>query len=63
MQVLGTRELSPDNVGMRLRFGNELGQTKEQSVLLHQSADGWKLLLTDDPIEKWSKQLANGDGK
>ncbi len=60
MQVLGTRELSPDNVGMRLRFGNELGQTKEQSLLLHRANDGWKILLTDDPIDKWSKQLLAG---
>ncbi len=64
MQVLGTRELgSADSVGMRLRFGNDLGQTKEQSLLFHNSSDGWKVLLNDDPIDKWSKQLAAAPGK
>jgi len=61
MQVLGTREMnSPDTVGMRLRVGNDLGQTKEQSLLLHNSSTGWKVLLTDDPIDKWAKQLGGG---
>jgi hypothetical protein len=60
MQILGQREISPDNVGVRLRFGNDLGQTKEQSMLLHHANDGWKLMLTDDPVEKFAKQLAGG---
>jgi hypothetical protein len=64
MQVLGSREMGdPDTVGMRLRFGNDLGQTKESSVLLHQASDGWRVLLTDDPVEKWAKQLSGGGGK
>jgi hypothetical protein len=63
LQVLGTREISQDNVGMRVRFGNDLGQTKEQSLLLHHANDGWRLMLTDDPVDKWAKQLGAGGGK
>jgi phage host-nuclease inhibitor protein Gam len=63
LQVLGSRELSQDNVGMRVRFGNDLGQTKEQSLLLHHASDGWRLMLTDDPVDKWAKQLGAGGGK
>jgi hypothetical protein len=60
LQVLGQKEISPDTMGMRVRFGNELGQAKESSLVMHRSNDGWKLLLTDDPVDKWAKQLAAG---
>lgn len=60
MQILGQREISQDNVGVRLRVGNDLGQTKEQSLLLHHANDGWRLMLTDDPVEKFAKQLGGG---
>jgi hypothetical protein len=57
MQVLGQREIGPDTVGMRVRFGNDEGKTKDDSFALHHSADGWKLLVPDPLIEKWTRQL------
>jgi hypothetical protein len=58
MQVLGQREIAADTVGMRVRFGNDEGKTKDDSFALHHSTDGWKLLIPDPLIEKWTRQLA-----
>jgi outer membrane murein-binding lipoprotein Lpp len=58
MQVLGQRELSNDQVVMRLRFGNDEGKTKDQALPLQRTADGWKVIITDDPIDKWARQLS-----
>jgi uncharacterized protein YoxC len=58
MQVLGQRELSNDQVVVRMRFGNEEGKTKDQALPLQRSADGWKVIITDDPIDKWARQLS-----
>jgi hypothetical protein len=61
MQVLGQREMSQDDVGMRVRFGNDNGNTKDDSFLLHRGTDGaWRLMLTDAAIDKFSKQLLGG---
>jgi hypothetical protein len=60
MQVLGQREVAPDTTGVRVRFGNDMGQTKEESLLMHRANDGWHLMLTDAPVEKFAKQLGGG---
>jgi prefoldin subunit 5 len=58
MQVLGQRELSNDQVVVRMRFGNDEGKTKDQALPLQRTADGWKVIITDDPIDKWARQLS-----
>jgi hypothetical protein len=60
MQVLGQREISADDVGVRMRFGNDQGQTKEDSFLLHRSADGYQLMLTDAAVKNLARKLSGG---
>lgn len=60
MQILGQREITPDDVGLRIRVGGEDGKTKDDSFLLHRQPDGWRLTLPDQVVEKFAKQLANG---
>lgn len=60
MQVLGQRELSADDVGMRIRFGSEDGKTKDDSFLLRRSGDGWKVVIPESPIDNWARQLRGG---
>jgi hypothetical protein len=60
MQILGQREVGPDDVGMRIRFGNEQGQTKEDSLLLHRTNDGWKLQLNDGAVDKFAQKIGGG---
>lgn len=61
MQVLGQREITADDVGMRVRFGTEDGKTKDDSFLLHRSpTNGWQLVLSDPVVEKFAKQVAGG---
>jgi hypothetical protein len=58
MAVLGQKEVTPDDVGMRVRFANDEGKTKEQSFLLHRGNAGWQLVLNDDAVEKFAKQVS-----
>lgn len=60
MQVLGQKELTANDVAMRVRFGAEDGKTKDDTFVLHRSNAGWQLLLTDPVVEKFAKQLAGG---
>lgn len=60
MQVLGRQEISPDNVGVRLRVAGSDGRTKDDTFLMHRSADGWKLVLPDKAVEKFARQLGGG---
>lgn len=60
MQILGQKEVTPDDVGMRVRIGAEDGKTKDDTFFLHRSAGGWQLLLPDQAVEKFAKQLAGG---
>jgi len=60
MQVLGQREVTPDDVGMRVRFGNENGETKDETFLLRRGGDGFRLMIPDAPVEKWTRQLQGG---
>jgi hypothetical protein len=60
MQVLGQRELGPDDVGVRLRLASSDGKTKDDTLLMHRTVDGWKMLLTDGAVEKFARQLRGG---
>ncbi|MCX6956474.1 MAG: hypothetical protein NTV51_30445 [Verrucomicrobia bacterium] len=60
MQILGQKEVTPDDVGMRVRIGAENGKTKDDTFFLHRSGNGWQLLLPDQAVEKFAKQLAGG---
>lgn len=57
MQVLGQKEITPDDVAMRVRMANEEGKTKDQNFLLHHANDGWRLTLTDDAVNKFAAQV------
>lgn len=58
MQVLGQREVAPDTIGMRLRFASNDGKTKDDNLLMHRASDGWRLLLPEQTLTKFAKQLA-----
>lgn len=58
MEVLAQRELTTDNVGVRIRVANDQGQTKDQTYLLNRGADGWRLMMTDSVVEKFARQLS-----
>ena len=60
MQVLGQKQLTADDVGMRVRVGGEDGKTKDDTFFLHRAADGWRLMVPDQAVEKFAKQLAGG---
>lgn len=57
MQVLGTKEVSANNVGVRLRFASEQG-TKDDTLLLQRSGDGWRLLLPDQAVENMARKVS-----
>lgn len=58
MQVLGQKELTSDDVGMRLRVGSTEGKTKDETFVMHRGNDGWRLLLPDAALEKFTRQLS-----
>lgn len=58
MEVLAQQELTPDNVGVRIRVANDQGQTKDQTYLLNRGTDGWRLMMTDSVVEKFARQLS-----
>jgi hypothetical protein len=58
MQVLGQKEVAPDNVGVRIRFGSADGKTKDDSLLMRRVNDGWRLVMPDTAVEKFARQLA-----
>ena len=60
MQVLGQKEVSVDDVGMRVRFASDQGKVKDESFLMHRSADGWRMVLPDSTVEKFARQLGGG---
>lgn len=63
MQVLGQTELAPDQVGVRLRVGSEEGKTKDDTFLFRQTGNGWRLVVPDQVVERYAKQLsAKGNG-
>lgn len=58
MQILGQKEVAPDNVGVRVRFASSDGKTKDDNFLMRRSTDGWRLVLPDNAVEKFAKQLS-----
>ncbi|HUR60084.1 MAG TPA: hypothetical protein VM029_20340 [Opitutaceae bacterium] len=60
MQLLGSKEVSPDNVGVRIRFATETGKTKDDNFLMHRSTDGWRLILPDAAVEKFAQKVSGG---
>lgn len=58
VQVIGQKEIAPDNVGVRLRFGSVDGKTKDDSVLMRKVSDGWRMVIPDNAVEKFARQLA-----
>lgn len=58
MQILGQREIATDNVGVRLRFADVEGNTKDDNFLLRRGDGGWQLVLPDATVEKFGRQLA-----
>ena len=57
MQVVGQKEIAPDNVGVRVRFATSDGKTKDDSLLMRRVADGWRMVLNDAVVEKFARQL------
>jgi hypothetical protein len=58
MQVLGQKEIAPDNVGVRIRFGSTDGKTKDDNLLMRRGSDGWRMVLPDNAVEKFARQLS-----
>lgn len=58
MQVLGQKEIAPDNVGVRVRFASADGKTKDDNLLMRRVADGWRMVVPDNAVEKFARQLA-----
>lgn len=57
MQVLGKKEVSPSDVGVRVRFAAD-DKTKDDTFLMHRGADGWRLLLPDQAVESFARKLS-----
>jgi hypothetical protein len=60
MQILGQREVTPDDVGVRVRLASDKGGTKDTNFLLHQSPDGWRMMLDDKAVAKFARQINGG---
>lgn len=60
MQVLGERAVTDDNVGVRIRFGTEQGAVKDDNYFFRRGADGWRLVVPDNAVEKYARQLSGG---
>jgi hypothetical protein len=58
MQVLGQKEIAPDNVGVRVRFGSTDGKVKDDNLLMRRVDDGWRMVLPDAAVEKFARQLS-----
>jgi hypothetical protein len=57
MQVLGQKEISANDVGLRVRFATNDGQTKDDNMVMHRVNDGWRLLLNDTVVQKFANKL------
>jgi hypothetical protein len=60
MQVLGQKEISPTDVGLRIRFAANDGQTRDDNMVMHQTNNGWGLLLNDTVVQKFANKLGGG---
>jgi hypothetical protein len=57
MQVLGQKEIGPDNVGVRVRVANNEGNTKDETFVMRRVSDGYRMLLSDAVVEKFARKL------
>lgn len=57
MQILGQRDISPDVVGVRVRFANDQGKTKEDGLAFRKTEDGLRMIVPVTVVEKYSQQL------
>ncbi len=60
MQVLGQRDVSADVVGVRVRFANDAGQTKEQGLAFQKTSGGLLLKISVNTVDKFAQQLSGG---
>jgi hypothetical protein len=60
MQVIGQKQLGPDDVGMRIRVSGTDGAIKDDTFFLHRATDGWKMVLPDNAVEKFARKLRDG---
>lgn len=60
LQVIGQRELNPNEVGVRIRVADDQGRTKDDNWLMHRSNAGWQLMLPEGAVEKFARQLRPG---
>lgn len=60
MQVIGQKEVAPDNVGVRVRFGSVDGNTKDDNLVMRRSTDGWRMVIPDNTVEKFARRLGGG---
>jgi hypothetical protein len=58
VQVLGQKEIAPDNVGVRVRFGSTDGNTKDDNLLFRRVNDGWRMVLPDAAFEKIARKVS-----
>lgn len=59
MQVLGQKEVTPNDVGVRVRFAAG-EKVKDDTFLMHRTADGWRMVLPDAAVEKFARQVGGG---
>ncbi|MDO8545357.1 MAG: hypothetical protein Q7S40_33365 [Opitutaceae bacterium] len=58
IQVLGQTPIAPDVMGVRMRFSDVEGNTKDDNFVMHRSDTGWKLVLPEATVEKFGRQIA-----
>ena len=57
MQILGQRDISAEVVGVRVRFANEEGKTKEEGLGFARTTDGLKMIVPEKIVDKYAQQL------
>lgn len=60
MQVLGQRDINSEVIGVRVRLATDDGKTKEQGLGFRKTSDGLRMIIPDDVVDKYAKQLAGG---
>lgn len=60
VQVLGQKEIGPDDVGLRVRLAANEGKVKDDTFLMHRTVNGWKMVLPDDAVKKFAQELKGG---
>lgn len=60
MQMLGQKALGADDVGLRVRLASSEGKVKDDNLVMHRGSDGWRLMVPDNAVEKYARQLNGG---